>query len=127
MCDCLIGAFMPWVDKGRIPDWVIRKVTRSLLSGRLKSEAKGGDIVAQQEAMRQFIAGLRDMPIAINTSDANEQHYEVGTLTLRRLVPDPGVRSRPSTSILFWDRGKNIHVVSTRIRRQRWRVSSVVS
>lgn len=68
---------MPWVDKGRIPDWVIRKVTRSLLSGRLKSEAKGGDIVAQQEAMRQFIAGLRDMPIAINTSDANEQHYEV--------------------------------------------------
>jgi hypothetical protein len=36
-------------------------------------------VEAQQQRESAFVKQLKTMPIAINTGDANEQHYEVDT------------------------------------------------
>lgn len=59
-----------------LPDPAIRLGIRRLLAQKLRDEAKG-DVVAQLETLRAFVAELDASPIAVNTSDANEQHYEV--------------------------------------------------
>ncbi|WAC14332.1 SAM-dependent methyltransferase [Dyadobacter pollutisoli] len=71
-----------WIDsileKDQIPDFVIRTRIRQLLKQRLEDENKGG-VEQQQAHLMDFIQKLKDSPIAVNTTDANEQHYEVPT------------------------------------------------
>ena len=84
-----VSAFFPWlrsgrisawgmrlVEKGWVPDALIRRGIRTLLAQRLAEEDRG-DTRHQEEHLQRFIAELRASPIAINTRDANEQHYEV--------------------------------------------------
>ena len=66
------------LEKNRIPDFLIRKGIRDLLKVRLKDEKKATPEL-QQEHLMQLIAELKASPIAVNTIDANEQHYEVPT------------------------------------------------
>lgn len=66
------------LEKDLIPDFFIRVGIRDLLAKRLKEEQKA-DSYLQQEHLMNYIKGLKSMPIAINTVDANEQHYEVPT------------------------------------------------
>ncbi|MEO6882976.1 MAG: class I SAM-dependent methyltransferase [Bacteroidia bacterium] len=66
------------LEKNLIPDFLIRKGIRDLLKQRLQEENKG-DTELQQEHFKQLIEELKNSPIAINTIDANEQHYEVPT------------------------------------------------
>jgi cyclopropane-fatty-acyl-phospholipid synthase len=66
------------VDLGVLPDPVLRGVIRLLLWLRLRSIRRGG-VEAQAERKRALIASLRTSPVAIDTSQANEQHYEVPT------------------------------------------------
>src|SRR5689334_18945356 len=61
-----------------IPDFLIRKQIRRLLKQRLHDEDKGS-VEAQQRHLLQFIERLKASPIAINTAEANAQHYEVPT------------------------------------------------
>ncbi|MBY0516511.1 MAG: class I SAM-dependent methyltransferase [Bacteriovoracaceae bacterium] len=61
--------------KQLIPDFVIRWGIRRLLKQRLDEIAPNEN----QEALKKFIQTLKSGPIAVNTSDANEQHYEVPT------------------------------------------------
>jgi cyclopropane-fatty-acyl-phospholipid synthase len=58
------------VDKGIIPDSLIRIKIRSLLKQRLKEENKNFDI-------NKLVDELKNSPIAISTESANEQHYEL--------------------------------------------------
>jgi cyclopropane-fatty-acyl-phospholipid synthase len=58
------------------PDRVIRMAIRRLNRIRLAEEDKG-DPALQAEHLTNFIEQLKASPIAINTRDANEQHYEV--------------------------------------------------
>lgn len=59
-------------ERGWVPDTVLRAGIRSLLKRRLKTER--GDGMPSRE---QRLLELSDGPIAVATSAANEQHYEV--------------------------------------------------
>ncbi len=71
-----------WYDKlieqDKIPDLVLRNGIRRLLKQRLRDE-NPGDTEVQQQQLNALIRKLRSSPIAVNTHDANEQHYEVPT------------------------------------------------
>ncbi|BAV09442.1 cyclopropane-fatty-acyl-phospholipid synthase [Filimonas lacunae] len=66
------------LEKDYFPDSLIRTGIRRLLKQRLQNENKGCTEVQQQHLL-QLIQELKDSPIAVNTTDANEQHYEVPT------------------------------------------------
>lgn len=60
-----------WLDRGLVPDSLIRAGIRRLLAKRL-----------QQESTRnaaEWIEEIRRSPLAVQTADANQQHYEVPT------------------------------------------------
>jgi len=63
---------------GLVPDFLIRKGIRHLLATKLREEGRG-PIEERAERFAAFRAGLDASPIAVNTSDANEQHYQVPT------------------------------------------------
>jgi len=54
-----------------LPDWMIRRGIRQLLRQRLRDESK--------RDAKAWRAEIRSSPLAIHTSDANSQHYEVPT------------------------------------------------
>jgi len=67
---------MSLVERGLLPDAVIRLGIRRLLEQRLIEEDKG-NVEAQQAHLMQLVGQLRQSPVAIETTAANEQHYEV--------------------------------------------------
>jgi cyclopropane-fatty-acyl-phospholipid synthase len=71
-----------WYDKlieqNKVPDFLLRKGIRKLLKQRLADENKG-NVEAQQEHLAALVGFLKSSPIAVNTIDANQQHYEVPT------------------------------------------------
>jgi cyclopropane-fatty-acyl-phospholipid synthase len=71
-----------WYDKlieqNKVPDFLLRKGIRNLLQQRLDDENKG-DVENQQAHLMSLIGQLKTSPIAVNTIDANQQHYEVPT------------------------------------------------
>ncbi|MBK0379883.1 SAM-dependent methyltransferase [Mucilaginibacter segetis] len=66
------------VEKNKVPDFLLRRGIRTLLRQRLIDEDMG-NVEAQQAHLMKLIARLKASPIAVNTADANEQHYEVPT------------------------------------------------
>ncbi|HEX4372893.1 MAG TPA: class I SAM-dependent methyltransferase [Puia sp.] len=66
------------LEKNKIPDVLIRMGIRKLLKQRLRDEKRSSTELQQQHLM-QLIEELKNSPIAVNTIDANEQHYEVPT------------------------------------------------
>src|SRR5271169_863171 len=70
------GWYEPLVDRDLVPDRVLRAGIRKLLKQRLREEDKGGP-EAQQAHLMKYVEQLKASPIAINTPDANRQHYEV--------------------------------------------------
>ncbi|RZJ82141.1 MAG: class I SAM-dependent methyltransferase [Flavobacterium sp.] len=71
-----------WYDKlienDKLPDPVLRAGIRKLLKKRLTDETVG-DEELQQRKFINLVNELKSSPIAVNTSDANEQHYELPT------------------------------------------------
>ena len=59
-----------------LPDSLVRFGIRRLLAQRLREEDKG-DPEAQQRHLMELVERLKASPIAINTAEANEQHYEL--------------------------------------------------
>jgi len=66
------------IEKNKLPDVLLRKGIRRLLRQRLREEKKA-NVELQQAHLMQLIEELKQSPIAINTAEANEQHYEVPT------------------------------------------------
>jgi cyclopropane-fatty-acyl-phospholipid synthase len=64
------------LEKDRLPDFAIRSGIRKLLKQRLIDENKG-DPEAQEAHLMKLVEEIKSSPIAINTTEANEQHYEV--------------------------------------------------
>ena len=62
-------------EKGYIPDLFVRIAMRRLLRKRLAQEKKRRTSAGKSE----LIDEMRKAPLAINSEDANEQHYEVPT------------------------------------------------
>lgn len=57
------------MERGHLPDWLIKAGIRRLLAQRLREEAE-----RDPDALAELIT---TGPIAVNTADANAQHYEV--------------------------------------------------
>jgi cyclopropane-fatty-acyl-phospholipid synthase len=66
------------LERDLLPDWLIRLGIRRLVGQRLAEESRGS-LEQRQRRLADLIATLRASPIAINTTDANEQHYELPT------------------------------------------------
>ena len=64
------------MERGYVPDWLARTGIRRLLAERLRAE-DAQDARARDAALEQLIAELRASPIALHTTAANEQHYEL--------------------------------------------------
>lgn len=65
------------LDEGRVPDWLVRIGIRMKLAQKIREEEGRGCVQSMQSSKLDFIETLRTMPIAICTTKANEQHYEV--------------------------------------------------
>ena len=68
--------YLDLVERGLVPDPMIRAAIRALCRRRLRDEA-ADDPVAQHRLFMDRIGALRDSPIAIHNDAANQQHYEV--------------------------------------------------
>jgi cyclopropane-fatty-acyl-phospholipid synthase len=66
----------PMLEKGVVPDAVLRAGIRAICLERLRDEARGG-VEAERRRHAAFLAARRDGPIARDTAAANAQHYEV--------------------------------------------------
>lgn len=64
------------LEKDLLPDFLIRYGIRRLLVQRLKDEDKGNPEALQEHFMK-LVEELKNSPIAVNTADANVQHYEI--------------------------------------------------
>ncbi len=74
------------MERGLLPDGLIRLGIRARLARKLRDEARGG-VEAAQERKREFLAWMRAVPaIATHTADANRQHYEVPAELFRCLL-----------------------------------------
>jgi cyclopropane-fatty-acyl-phospholipid synthase len=76
---------MRLLERGLLPDFLVRFGIRRLLRARLREENRG-DPQAQQAHFMAFLARLKDSPVAINTADANQQHYEVPSGFFERVL-----------------------------------------
>jgi cyclopropane-fatty-acyl-phospholipid synthase len=84
-------------ERGWLPDAFIRHGIRMLDKQRLKMEDKG-DLEAQRVALAQFIADMRQNPIAVQIEKPKEQHYEVPPDFFKRVL---GRHLKYSSC--FWD------------------------
>ena len=66
------------IEANVVPDPLIRLGIRHLLAETLR-EKTCASVELQRAALLAHIDGLKKMPIAVQTRDANEQHYEVPT------------------------------------------------
>jgi cyclopropane-fatty-acyl-phospholipid synthase len=72
----MIGPIIDSMERGLVPDVLIRAGIRKLCSDRLKS-LKQRSLELRQNYTNAYIELLRSSPIAVHTEDANRQHYEV--------------------------------------------------
>jgi cation-transporting ATPase 13A2 len=70
------------LDNGWLPEPVIRIGIRRQLADRCRL-IQTESLASAYERKQQYVDALRQRPIAINTADANTQHYEVGTAVLQ--------------------------------------------
>ncbi len=89
------------LDRGLIPDALIRRGIRARLADRLRRERAGGPD-AQSLRLRALVRQLRDSPVAIETDKANEQHYELPPEFFRLCL---GARLKYSCA--WWGEGVN--------------------
>lgn len=73
------------LDRGLVPDPVLRAVIRRLCAERLREQGAGG-VEAQQERKRAFLQERAAGPIARHSGAANRQHYEVPAAFYERVL-----------------------------------------
>ena len=73
------------LERGLLPDFLIRFGIRRLLRQRLREEQRG-DPEKQQSHLMALVEQLRESPVAINTLEANQQHYEVPSGFFQRVL-----------------------------------------
>jgi cyclopropane-fatty-acyl-phospholipid synthase len=73
------------LEKNLLPDPVIRTGIRHLLTRRCREETAPTE-VEQHARHARFASELRTMPIAINTVESRQQHYEVPTEFYQRVL-----------------------------------------
>ncbi len=81
----LEASYNTWLERGLLPDWLIRIGIRRLVSARLHKEQQGSP-AEQAERLMKFVAQLRQSPVAIRPDAANAQHYEVPAEFFRHVL-----------------------------------------
>lgn len=76
--DATVRLMLASLERNLLPDAVIRRLTRLLLAGRLRSGYKPTS-EQQLSDLLAFAQSLREMPIAIQTEVPKSQHYELPT------------------------------------------------
>ncbi|KAJ7879126.1 S-adenosyl-L-methionine-dependent methyltransferase [Mycena leptocephala] len=77
--DAILQMGYRWLDRGSVPDFILRRVIRALLRQRLR-EIDQGSFEANHARKMKWIEDVRArVQIAELTEKANEQHYEVST------------------------------------------------
>lgn len=74
--DNFAGMAIEAVERGLVPDVLVRAGIRRLLAQRLKNE-ESGSCEEQADAVQRFIELSKQGPVAYLPEKANEQHYEV--------------------------------------------------
>ena len=101
--------YEPLVERDLVPDAVLRAGIRRLLEARLREEDKG-DPEAQQAHLMGYVESLRSSPIAINTPDANRQHYEVPAEFFGKVLG-----AHRKYSCCYWDAGDTLDSAERRM------------
>jgi cyclopropane-fatty-acyl-phospholipid synthase len=101
--------YEPLVETGKVPDWVIRAGIRRQVAERIRREDKG-DPVLQRKHFDEYVAMLKASPIAINTFDANRQHYEVPPEFFTRVLG-----SHRKYSCCYWESGDTLDSAERRM------------
>lgn len=70
------GWFEPLLDRGLVPDRLLRAGIRRRLRARLRHEERGTPEQCAQR-LRLLVEDLSRSPLAIHTDEANRQHYEL--------------------------------------------------
>ncbi|ORY03613.1 methyltransferase domain-containing protein [Basidiobolus meristosporus CBS 931.73] len=71
--------YEPLLDNGLLPDIALRTGIRQLLGIRLAEINGNGAEASNMEKKMDYIKSLKERPIALHTTEANKQHYEVPT------------------------------------------------
>jgi cyclopropane-fatty-acyl-phospholipid synthase len=74
-----------WLERGLVPDWLIRRGIRRLLRRRLRDE-RADDPEHSAARLMDWLAACHKAPIAIDTQSANDQHYEVPAAFYARVL-----------------------------------------
>jgi cyclopropane-fatty-acyl-phospholipid synthase len=72
------SALIEQVERGRVPDPLVRMGVRAVCRRRLARESRGGT-EEQGRRKRELVEVLRGSPVAVATREANVQHYEAPT------------------------------------------------
>ena len=72
----LSESVIPLIHAGIVPDFLIRYGIRVQLRNHLQ-QLKVSDVEAELSNKLAIVKQLTDMPIAVATDEANDQHYEV--------------------------------------------------
>lgn len=80
-----MSVLLDWVEAGRVPDPAVRFAIRRLCLARLRQESEGGK-EAIEARKASLVRELGQGPIAVNTADANSQHYEVPAEFYQRVL-----------------------------------------
>lgn len=94
----LLSTAISQMERGRIPDPVVRWGIRRLCKTRYKDEQSR----SQSGEMAQFIDSLATSPIALATESANEQHYELPAEFFRLVLGE-----NRKYSGCYWPEGTN--------------------
>jgi cyclopropane-fatty-acyl-phospholipid synthase len=73
------------IDRGWLPDPLIRAGIRQIVAARLREQEAGG-VDAQSARFRQLLSTLAQHPIAVRTDAANHQHYELPPAFFERVL-----------------------------------------
>ncbi|MDH3583972.1 MAG: cyclopropane-fatty-acyl-phospholipid synthase family protein [Phycisphaerae bacterium] len=76
MLNRLLGWSIDLMERGRIPDPLVRFGIRRLCGRRLEEEGPG-DCESRRQALQSFIRRMDEGPIAPRPQKANDQHYEL--------------------------------------------------
>lgn len=86
-----------WVERGYVPDIVIRKSIQRLCRARLQ-EIEANDSESAAARLQSFIAEMNRSPIALLPDKANEQHYEVPAALYQKVLGN-----NLKYSCCYWD------------------------
>ena len=87
------------IDRGILPDAVVRAGIRRIVAGRLREQEAGG-VEQQVHRVDALLEALHGGPVAIEAGTANQQHYEVPAAFFR-LVLGPHLKYSAS----WWPAG----------------------